>query len=484
MAEQSLKDKTVKGSFWSAADAFLGQGVTFIVSIILARLVTPTEYGLIGICTIFTSVLSGIVDSGFSNSLIRKKNVTEEDYSTMFLTNMGMSLILYLSLFISSPFIAHFFYRPELVDLVRVMGLILFLQGASLVQYTKLTKSIDFKTKTKASFIAAITSGIVGICMAMRGYGVWSLVGQQLSNKFVYSLCLWLFNRWSPNMRFNLNSFQYMWGFGWKLMLSGLLNNVWNQIYQVVVGKCYSPATLGQYTRSRDFASLFSVNFTAIVQRVTFPVLSEVQDDKTRMVEAYRKIIKISMLVTSVILFFLAAIADPLIYCLIGPQWHEAATYLPFICLILFLHPLHAINLNMLQVQGRSDIYLYLEIIKKILSIIPIALGIFVGIYWMLIGSILLGVISFFLNSFFTGKKLGYSSFNQLRDIIPSLCLSIVVALSVYFLKYLPFNNYIILGLQITIGLLVFFVICESTRNEEYTELKKIVLSYINKISK
>lgn len=483
MADQSLKDKTVRGTFWSAADAFLGHGVTFLVGIVLARLLTPAEYGLIGICTVFTSVLSGIVDSGFSNSLIRKKRVTDEDYSTMFLTNMAISIVLYLALFLSSPFISSFFSKPELIELIRVMGLILFLQGISLVQYTKLTKCIDFKTKTKASFIAAVTSGVVGISMALGGCGVWSLVGQQLSNKFVYSICLWFFNKWSPNISFNMKSFHYMWGFGWKLMLSGLLNNIWNQMYKVVVGKCYNPATLGQYTRSSEFANLFSANLTAIIQRVTFPVLSEVQDEKERMIEAYRKIIKMLMLITTAIMFFMAAIAEPLIYCLIGPQWYEAASFLPFICFSLSLHPLHAINLNMLQVQGRSDIFLYLEIIKKIISLLPIALGIFAGIYWMLLGTIAVGVISFFLNSYYTGKSLGYSSFHQLRDITPSVCISTIVAISVYFFKYLPFNNYIILFTQFIVGVIVMVALCEHNRIKEYKELIGIIKKGIKKLS-
>ena len=325
MAEQSLKDKTVKGTFWSAADAFLGQGVTFIVGLVLARLLSPAEYGLIGICTIFITVMSGIVDSGFSNALIRKKDTTNEDYNTMFITNMVASVVLYLLLFFCAPLIAKFFARPELVSLVRAMGLYLILQALSITQVTILTKRIDFKTKTKASLISAVLSGAIGIGMAFAGFGVWSLVGQQLSKQLLYSVCLWFLNKWWPNFTFSRESFRYMWGFGWKLMASGLLNNIWNQLYQVVVGKFYSPATLGQYSRAKEYAHIFSSNFTTIIQRVTYPALSEVQDDKTRMVAAYRRVIKVSMLVTCVCMLSMGAVAEPLIYCLIGEQWHEAA---------------------------------------------------------------------------------------------------------------------------------------------------------------
>ena len=265
-------------------------------------------------------------------------------------------------------------------------------------------------------------------------------------------------------------------------MLSGLLNNIWGQLYQVVVGKFYNPATLGQYTRAKEYAQIFSSNFTAILQRVTYPALAEVQDDKERMVSAYRRVIKTSMFVTAICMFFLGAVAEPFIFCLIGPQWHEAATYLPLICVSLSLYPLHAINLNMLQVQGRSDIFLYIEIIKKIIGIGPLCLGIFVGIYWMLVGSIFTGIISFFLNSNYTGRKLGYSSWRQLLDVAPSYGLALIIGVSVFFLKYLPISFVIILGVQVFVGAIVFFVLSETIKPAEYLELKDIARNVIKKI--
>lgn len=475
MSNQSLKDKTIKGTMWSAADAFLGQGVTFLVGIVLARLLSPDEYGLIGICLIFNTVLNGIVDSGFSNALIRKKEVTDDDYNTMFITNMVSSIVLYILLFGSAPFISDFFHRQELTALVRVTGLILFANALSITQVTILTKKIDFKTKTKASLTSAVLSGGIGIGMAFSGYGVWALVAQQLSRQMLYTVCLWMLNCWYPKLKFSVASFRYMWGFGWKLLVSGLLSSIWNQLYQVVVGKFYSPATLGQYTRSKEYAKIFSENITAIVQRVSYPVLSEMQDDRQRMVEGYRKVIKMTMFVTAVCMISLGAVADPMIYCLIGPKWHEAATYLPLICISMSLYPLHAINLNMLQVQGRSDIFLYLEIVKKFNSVIPICIGIFVDIYWMLTASIFTGFIAFFLNSYYTGKLLGYSSWHQLKDVAPSYGVAFVIALTVYFLKYLPLSYWAILPMQIVVGGIVGIVVGEMTHMEEYIEIKKLL---------
>lgn len=483
MAEQSLKDKTVKGTFWSAADAFLGHGVTFLVGLVLARLLSPEEYGLIGIVTIFISILQGFVDSGFSNSLIRKKDVSDDDFCTLFYFNLVVSILMYGILYIGAPWIARFFERPQLVELVRVMGVLIIIQALSIVQNTNLIRKIDFKTQTKASLISALSSGVIGIVMAYTGMGVWALVAQHLSYQLFFSACLWFFNRWLPSKKFSIFSLKYMWGFGWKLLVSSLLYRIWNELYQVVVGKFYSPATLGQYTRSKQYASIFSTNITRIIQRVSYPVLSQVQDDKNRMVSAYRRVIKTTMFVTAISMFFIGAIGEPLIYCLIGPQWLIAATFLPFICISLSLHPLHAINLNMLQVQGRTDIFLYLEIIKKIISIVPICLGIFVDIYWMLIGSIVAGIISFFLNSYYTGKELGYSSWQQLKDVTPSYMVAFLISLSVYFLKYLPLSNWTILPMQLALGVFVFFLICENMKLSEYVEVRNIFLAYFRKLN-
>ena len=484
MSQQSLKDKTIKGTMWSAADAFLGQGVTFLVGIVLARLLSPDEYGLIGICLIFNTVLCGIVDSGFSTALIRKKDCTDEDYNTMFLTNLGISIVLYGLLFVSSPLVAHFFGRQELTALVRATGLLLFFNALSITQVTILTKRIDFKTKTKASLISAILSGIVGIAMAYTGFGVWALVGQMLSKQLLYTLCLWVLNKWWPTLKFSAQSFRYMWGFGWKLLVSGLLENIWNQLYQVVVGKFYSPATLGQYTRGREYASIFSSNLSSIIQRVSYPVLSEMQDDKHRMVEGYRRVIKMTMFITAICMISLGAVAEPLIYCLIGPQWHEAATYLPLICISMAFYPLHAINLNMLKVLGRSDIFLYLEIIKKIIGIIPICIGIFIDIYWMLVASILIGFVSLYLNSWYTGKALGYTFWKQIRDIAPAFGIAFTIAISVFFFKYLPISNWLILPIQIVVGVVVCIIACRKSQLEEYKEVLNIINPILNKIKK
>lgn len=484
MVKESLKDKTVKGVGWSAIDNVAQMGVTFLVSIVLARLLSPDDYGLLGLITIVTAVCTTLVNGGFTTALIRKKHVTEDDYNTAFIVNLALSLLLYAIVYASSPFIADFFKREELVSLTRVASLGLIAGALSLVPQTRLTKRIDFKAQTKITLIASVSSGVIGIAMALLDFGVWSLVAQTLSNQVLRTILLWAIDRWVPKFRFSKASFQELFGFGWKMMLSGLLDTVWKELYQVVVGKFYSPATLGQYTRGNQFAQLLSSNLTNVVQRVTYPVLSNIQDDKERMVNAYRRIIKTTMFITAVGMFFLGAISEPLLYCLIGPKWHEAATYLPLICISSSLYPLHAINLNMLQVQGRSDLFLGLEIIKKIIALGPLFIGAFVGIMPMLYTNIIIGIISYFLNSYYTGKFLNYSSWMQIKDVAPSYGIATLVTVSIYFLKYLPVSNWVILPIQLVLGFFILIAVCQQIRMREFIEIKGIIQPYLKKINK
>lgn len=481
MADESLKNKTVKGVAWSGIDNVAQFGVTFLVSIVLARLLSPDDYGLIGIITIFTAVCTTLINGGFTTALIRKKDATDDDYNTVFIVNLAMSLMLYTVIFLCAPLIADFFHRDELVDLTRVSSLSMIIGALALVQQTRLTKRIDFKSQTKITITASVCSGIIGIVLALIGFGVWALVAQTLTSQIIRTSLLWVVNKWVPSLRFSSNSFHELFGFGWKMMLSSIIDTVWKELYQVVVGRFYSPATLGQYTRAKSFSSLLSQNLTSVIQRVTYPVLSNIQDDKERMVRAYRKMIKMTMFVTAISMFFLGAISEPLLYCLIGPKWHEAAVYLPLICITGSTYPLHAINLNMLQVQGRSDLFLGLEIIKKVIGIAPLSVCIFWGILPMLYTSILTTIIGYFLNSYYSGKFLGYSSWMQIKDVAASYGVGITVAMSVYFLNYLPVSNWIILPIQLIIGPVVLFVLCEKTKLQEYIEVKNTVFGFVKK---
>ena len=469
---------------WSAVENVTRLGVTFVVSIILARLLSPEEYGLIGILTIFIALFNAIVDSGFTNALIRKQDASDTDYSTVFYTNLVLSIVLATTLFCCAKPISAFFEHSELVALTKVMSSVVVINALAIVQRARTTKAIDFKTQTKITFISSLGSGAIGIAMAYMGYGVWALVGQQISNQLLSTIFFWIYNRWIPKFIFSWTSFKEMWAFGSKLLASGLIDTVWKEIYQVIIGKCYSPATLGLYTRAKQFADLFSSNLTSVVQRVSYPVLSSIHDDRIRLKSAYKRVIKTTMLPTFVLMLGMAACAESMIQVLIGEQWLECGPMLQIICTYGMLYPLHALNLNMLQVQGRSDLFLKLEIIKKIIAIGPLLLGIFVDIYLMLAGSLVTSLIAYYLNAYYSGPFLNYSIREQVKDILPSFGVAIAMAIPVFTMNFIPMNPYIMLPLQIVVGAVITISICEATKLPEYLEIKSIAIRIIFKLIK
>lgn len=484
MSEESLKQKTVKGMGWSAIDQVSRMGIQFIVGIVLARLLSPDEYGLIGILTIFITVFTFVCDSGFTNALIRKKDAKDIDYSTVFYVNLGLSVVMALALFLCAPFIAKFFERPELVSLTQVMSSVVVINALAIVQRARLTKAVDFKTQTKITLISSVISGIVGITMAYTGFGVWALVGQQITAQAVNTILLWIYNKWLPKLEFSIASFKEMWAFGWKLLVSGLIDTTWTEIYQVVIGKCYTPATLGLYTRATQFTKMFSSNLNGVIQRVSFPVLAEMQDDKVRLKNGYKRVIRCTMLPTFVLMLGLAACAKPMVLFLIGEKWLGCVPFIQLVCFSSMLYPLHSLNLNMLQVQGRSDLFLRLEIIKKCVAVGPLLLGIFIDIYWMISGSVLTSFFAYYLNAYYSGPFLNYSIKEQVKDIFPSFFVAVSMAIPVYAMSFLPVTAYALFPLQIIAGAIIVIVICESKKLPEYLEIKGIVMPMINKIIK
>lgn len=478
---ESLTNKTIKGVGWNSIDRIVNYGIGFIIGIVLARLLSPEEYGIIGIIGIFMAIFNIILDSGLSVALIRKDGVTESDYCTVFWTNLVLSFILTSTLFFGAPTISHFFKRPELVPYIHVMSFILVINALSITQQARLTKRIDFKTQTKISFVAHTLSGVIGIVMAYYGYGVWALVAQQMSSRLFVTILLWIYNKWWPKLVFSCNSFKELFNFSWKLLVAQIINIVFNKIYQLVIGKVYSPNMLGQYTRAQQYGQLVSGSVGDVVLKVSLPVLSSIQNEDERLLRAFRRIIKITMLVSSVLLIGMAACAKPLIHVLIGEQWLPCVPMMQILSFNLMIYPLHLININILTVQGRSDIQLLLQIIKCVLAIGPILIGIFVGIYPMIIGSVVVGWISLSLNSYYSGKKFNYTWWMQLKDISPSLIISFLMAIPVYLLSFLPLSDYIILPIQFLVGCILTIALCEFCKREEYIQLKTIVLDYSKK---
>ena len=478
---ESLKNKTVKGVGWSFIDNLSSSGITFLVGLVLARLLTPSEYGIMAILTIFIAVSNSIVDSGFSNALIRKTDARRVDYNTVFLFNLLVSGLLYVVLFLAAPAISRFFKEPLLVEVMRVIGWVLVINALAIIPRTLFVKEVNFKTQTKVSLIASISSGVIGIGMALAGLGVWSLVGQQLSRQLLNTLFLWGYCKWKPVWEFSIQSFKELFSFGSKLLLSGLLDTVFKEIYSLVIGRCYTSAQLGQYTRANQFNQIFSSNLTSVIQRVSYPVLSSIQDEPERLREAYRKVIKSTMLISFACMLGLAAVAKPLIIILIGEKWLLAVGFLQIICFRGMLYPLHAINLNILQVIGRSDLFLKLEIIKKIIAVGPLVLGVLFSIEYMLWGSVCTSFIAYFLNSYYSANLINYPAKEQIKDILPTFIVSFLTAASMWSLTLLSLSNWLLLPLQCLLGILLTTLIYERLQLPEYVEVKQLALSLLRR---
>ena len=477
----SLRHKTIHGVGWSFVDNISSSGITFLVGLVLARLLTPAEYGVMAMIAIFIAISNSIIDSGFSNALIRKTHVERVDYNTVFYFNLTVSILIYIFLYLAAPIISVFFKEPILVEVTRVMGWILIINALAIIPRTQFVRDVNFKTQTKVSLISSVSSGFIGIGMALGGLGVWSLVGQQLSRQLLNTLFLWIYSKWHPVWEFSMKSFKELFGFGSKLLLSGLLNTAYNNIYYIVIGRFYTSVQLGQYTRAEQFNMIFSSNLTSVVQRVSYPVLSSIQEEPERLHEAYRKVIKITMLITFACMLGLAAVAKPLIIILIGEKWLPAVYFLQIICFSGMLYPLHAINLNILQVKGRSDLFLKLEVIKKVIGVFPILAGIFYGIEYMLWGSVVASVIGYFLNSYYSANLIFYPTKEQIKDILPTFGVSFVVASVMWVLSFLDISVYILLPVQITTGILLALSIYEKLHLGEYLEVKQLALSALKR---
>ena len=472
-----LGKKTISGVLWSGIERLLVQGLQFILGIVLARLLLPSDYGLIGMLTIFFSISLAIVDSGFSQALIQRKIVTQTDYSTVFYFNLLTSLCIYASLYFSSPYIAAFFEEPRLTLITRVISLSILFNALSIIQIAKLTKALDFKSQTKCSVIAIVVSGIIGIYLAFLGHGVWALVIQMVSKSILNLLLLILFAWWWPSLVFSKKSLKSLFSFGSKLLASGLLNAVFNNLYYVVIGKFFSTKELGLYTRANQFQLLPSETLAVILQRVTLPVLSGIQDDKERLVHYYRKFIRFTALVTFPLMLGLAVLATPLISVVLTDTWIESVPYLRLLALVGLLYPIHALNLNLLKVLGRTDLFLRLEIYKKIAIVITLLATFRYGMLALIAGQVLLSFLFLYINTYYTGKLVGYGLSQQLKDIYPYLFFAILMGGLILLFESMFISPHYNLLLGALLGVVFYSVLIFSFKRHEYDEIRKMVFS-------
>lgn len=471
----SLRQKTVTGIFWSSIERFSVQGIQFLLGIIMARILLPADYGIIAMLAFFLAISQSFIDSGFSNALIRRQNRNEIDFSTVFYFNIVVGLVFYFILFFTSPLIAAFYNTPILESLTKVVALNVFINSLTIVQRAKLIINVDFKTQTKASVLSVIISGIIGIGMAYKGYGVWALAIQSIVNGVINMISLWILSGWIPQKSFSISSFKEMFFYGFKLLLSGLLNITYQNIYTIVIGKKFSKVELGNYSYANTFTNFPSSNISGIIQRVTFPVLCSIQDDEIKLKETFRKFLRLSAFVVFPLMIGLLAVTEPLIRLLLTDKWSGVIILLQILCLSQMWYPIHAINLNLLQVKGRSDLFLRLEIIKIVIGIslliITIPLGI-IALCWSMVAA---SLISLVVNTYYTGRLIRVGYLRQMKDLLPTLGNSFSMGIIIWGVTQLIHSKIFALIIGITVGVIYYFLVARITQSKELQDIKSVI---------
>lgn len=470
-----LKEKTVKGVMWNSIDRFSTQGIQFVFSILIARLLLPEDYGVVAMLNIFMSVSQKFIDSGFGTALIRKPNRTEIDFSTVFYFNIVASIFFYAALWIVSPYIAAFYNIPLLEDITKVVALNLVISSFAGIQSAKLTIDINFKARAIISVSSTVLTGAVGLWMAYNGYGVWALVIQSVFGSLFCTVMLWLFVRWVPRLAFSWKSFQEMFSFGSKLLVSGLLDTIYNNVYTLVIGKFFSSSALGVYSRADGLAQYPSSNITNVLQGVTFPVLCSIQNDLERLAGVYKRFLRLSAFIVFPLMVGLAAVADPLIRLVLTDKWEGAIYLLQILCFSMMWYPIHAINLNLLQVRGRSDFFLKVEVIKKIQGVVVLCVTLPLGIVAMCYGRIVGSLLSLIYNTYYTKKLIGYGYFAQMKDLLHILLHSLVMGVCAWSVVQAFDSRWLQLVVGIAAGTAYYIIGAKLMRFEELDELVSLI---------
>lgn len=479
--ENSLKSETIKSVVWSAIERFSVQAFQFLFSIILARLVTPGEFGLIAMLSVFVVISQSLVESGFSNALIQKLNRTEEDYSTVFYFNIAIAVVIYLCLFFSASSIATFYNEPLLKIICQWFGLVVLFQSFSVVQIAKLTSNLDFKTQAKASLISVILGGIVGISLAYYNYGVWALLIQTLISSFVNTTLLWVFSRWVPSITFSWASLKSLYSFGSKLLLSGLLHTIYVNLYSLVIGRKFSSIEVGFFNQSNQISRFPSVSLMAIISRAVYPIQCKIQDQSELLSNSFRQYLRMSCYIIFPIMISIAVMSKQLITVLLTEKWLPMANSLTILSISYMWIPLMVVNNQILTVIGRSDYFLKAEVIKKFFGVLILVLTIPFGMTWICLGIFFYNMCDVIIIVFFSKKVIETSLASQFKSIFPILILSLSMSIVIYLVMLLSVNVYI----QILYGTLAagifYYMISSIFKIPEFTFLQSTVLKLLNK---
>ena len=448
----SLKQKTITGVSWSFIEQVLARGVNFVIGIILARLLSPTDYGLVGMLGIFIAISQLFIDGGLTSALIRTKDPSDKDFSTVYIINMGLSVVFYFLLFFTAPVIADFYHQPLLKPLARAIAFIFVIGSVSSIQGTLLTIRVDFKTKTIISIVSSIISGIIGILCAYKGMGVWALVAQTLTTSVVCTVLTLVLVRWMPKLIFSRESFKRLFSYSSKLLAASFISTIYDNAYPMVIGKRFSAADVGQYSRAGQFPGIANNTITSALNRVAFPILSQIQDDDERLLRVYEKYIQLACFFIFPLLMGICGCARPLVSFLLTDKWLDCVPLMQIICFSLLTNAMTTINLNLLYVKGRSDLVLRLEFIKKSVAFAILFISMFFSIKVMCYGVVFYSVIALYINTFFTNKIVGYSVRRQIKSVAPYLGVSLIILGESLLSSFFIANN--------LISLIASFVIC------------------------
>lgn len=476
------KDKALVGTFWLLVERFSVQLCQFVISIVLARLLMPEDYGVVGMLSIFMAIAQAFLDSGFNRALIQKKDRSDIDYSTVFYFNIAIAVVLYSIFFITAPLIASFYNTPILKSVARASFFALIINAFSIVQTSKLTIELNFKLQTIATVFSIVISGTIGIICAYNGLGVWALVIQSLVSATIRCIVLWMFSHWKPLLAFSKESFNTLFSFGSKLLIGELLHQIATNLYTLVIGKKCRVADVGYYNRANGFASLPPGIFGSVLNSVMFPILSERQDDNESLLGVYRKMFRVPMFLFVPLMFGMAALAKPIVLALIGQKWLDCVVLMQVLCIGYVFGPMSTINLNLLYVKGRSDLTLKLDLIKKPIMIFILIISIPFGLWWVCFGKAAYDLVAFAINSVYTKKILNYGFFQQFREIIPIIINSIVMFFAITFVISFFDNVWIQILLGFVSGVVIYGTIAFVYREPAFKEIFQITKQYIKKI--
>ncbi len=477
-----LQTKTLSNMIWRFAERCGAQLVNFVVSVILARILGPTAYGTVALITVFTTILQVFVDSGMGNSLIQKKNADQLDFSTVFYFNLLMCTGVYLLLFFAAPLIAAFYGKPELTALTRVLGLVLIIAGLKNIQHAYVSRHLMFRKFFFATLGGTITAAVVGIALALTGFGVWALVVQQVTNTAIDTLVLYFTVRWRPTRQFSFERLKGLFSYGWKILASSLIDTVYNNVRQLIIGKMYSSEDLAFYNQGKKFPYTIVTNINTSIDSVLFPVMSQAQDSHERVRNMVRRAIKTSTFIMAPLMMGLAFTSHSLVLVLLTDKWLPCVPFLRIFCITYMFYPIHTSNLNAIKAMGRSDLFLKLEIIKKIVGITTILITMWFGVLAMAYSLLITSVLGQIINSWPNRKLLNYTYLQQLKDILPGIILAVAMGFCILPLQLLPLPTIIILVLQIVCGVVFYVLLARLFKMESFFYVRDMIKPFIAKM--